>query len=68
MAGRVRVRRAQVQRFGPAGTMNGTHLLFTPAFPPRFTGAERLLTAWHGPVDSWEQAASTPRSPRRSPS
>ncbi|WP_406327029.1 helix-turn-helix domain-containing protein [Streptomyces sp. NBC_00203] len=44
------VRPGQVQRFGPAGTMNGTHLLFTPAFPPRFTGAERLLTAWHGPV------------------
>lgn len=44
------VRPGQVQRFGPAGTMNGTHLLFTPAFPPRFTGAEQLLTDWYGPV------------------
>lgn len=44
------VRPGQVQRFGPADAVNGVHLLFTPAFPPRFTGADRLLTSWHGPT------------------
>lgn len=44
------VRPGQVQRFGPADAVNGTHLVFTPAFPPRFTGADRLLTSWHGPT------------------
>ncbi|MGP4043034.1 AraC family transcriptional regulator [Streptomyces sp. 2A115] len=44
------VRPGQVQRFGPSGEFNGTRLLFSAAFPPRFTGAERLLAHWYGPV------------------
>ncbi|WP_416223254.1 helix-turn-helix domain-containing protein [Streptomyces hygroscopicus] len=44
------VRPGQVQRFGRAGSMNGTHLLFTPAFPPHFGGVDRLVGEWYGPV------------------
>ncbi|MER6957642.1 AraC family transcriptional regulator [Streptomyces sp. NPDC000618] len=44
------VRPGQVQRFGPAEALNGTHLLFTAAFPPLFAGADHLLTDWYAPV------------------
>jgi len=50
------VRPGQVQRFGPAGTLNGQHLLFTAAFPARFGSAERLFDEWYGPV-CWQLAA-----------
>lgn len=44
------VRPGQVQRFGDLGTTDGVHLMFTPAFPPSFSGAEHLVSAWYGPV------------------
>lgn len=44
------IRPGQVQRFGRRGLMNGTHLLFTPAFPPHVTSADRLLDEWSGPT------------------
>ncbi|MFE2069213.1 helix-turn-helix domain-containing protein [Streptomyces sp. NPDC059467] len=44
------VRPGQVQRFGRPGTMNGTHLLFTPAFPPHLASIDRLVREWYGPV------------------
>nr|WP_055491076.1 helix-turn-helix domain-containing protein [Streptomyces sp. TP-A0356] len=46
----------QVQRFGRPGTMNGTHLLFTPAFPPHIGGTDRLVDEWYGPV-CWQLGA-----------
>ena len=36
------IRPGQMQRFGPPGGMNGTHTLFTPAFPPAFSSTDRL--------------------------
>ncbi|MGW3953117.1 helix-turn-helix domain-containing protein [Streptomyces sp. NPDC004752] len=44
------VRPGQVQHFGRPGTMNGAHILFTPAFPPRLPSTDRLLHEWYGPV------------------
>ncbi|MEU5595010.1 AraC family transcriptional regulator [Streptomyces sp. NPDC020298] len=44
------IRPGQVQRFLGEGTMDGTHLLFTPAFPPRFSSADRLVNEWYGAV------------------
>ncbi|MGW2048313.1 AraC family transcriptional regulator [Streptomyces sp. NPDC001858] len=44
------IRPGQVQRFGRPGTMQGTHLLFTPSFPPSLAGTDRLVHGWYGPV------------------
>ncbi|MFD3931932.1 helix-turn-helix domain-containing protein [Streptomyces sp. NPDC058614] len=44
------IRPGQVQRFDRPGTLQGTHLLFTPAFPPRLAGIDRLVREWYGPV------------------
>ncbi|SNX55640.1 AraC-like DNA-binding protein [Streptomyces sp. TLI_55] len=44
------VRPGQVQRFVRPGTANGTHLLFTPAFPPHTSSADRLVNEWYGPA------------------
>ncbi|MEU5277938.1 AraC family transcriptional regulator [Streptomyces asoensis] len=44
------VRPGQVQSFVRPGTADGIHLLFTPAFPARTDGADRLTHAWHGPA------------------
>ncbi|MGQ4360311.1 AraC family transcriptional regulator [Streptomyces sp. SAS_272] len=44
------VRPGQVQSFVRPGTANGTHLLFTPAFPPHSSSADRLVNEWYGPV------------------
>ncbi|MFD7503613.1 helix-turn-helix domain-containing protein [Streptomyces sp. NPDC059850] len=44
------MRPGQVQRYVRPGTTNGTHLLFTPSFLPLFSGADRLLDPWYGPV------------------
>ncbi|MEU5265476.1 AraC family transcriptional regulator [Amycolatopsis sp. NPDC021455] len=44
------VRPGQVQGFGDIGTADGAHLMFTPAFPPAFSGVERVVGAWSGPV------------------
>ena len=43
------VRPGQVQRFVRPGTANGIHLLFTPAFPPHSSSADRLVNEWYGP-------------------
>ncbi|MFF9042080.1 AraC family transcriptional regulator [Streptomyces sp. NPDC014892] len=42
------VRPGQVQRFVRPGTANGTHLLFTSAFPPHSSSADRLVNEWYG--------------------
>lgn len=42
------VRPGQVQRFDAQAATNGIHLLFTPSFPPVFSGAERIVTPWYG--------------------
>ncbi|SPE99418.1 hypothetical protein SMA5143A_0125 [Streptomyces sp. MA5143a] len=47
---RLWVRPGQVQRFVRPGTANGAHLLFTPAFPPHASSADRLVTEWYGPA------------------
>ncbi|MFI5823710.1 AraC family transcriptional regulator [Streptomyces rishiriensis] len=44
------VRPGQVQRFVRPGTANGAHLLFTPAFPPHTSSADRLVKEWYGPA------------------
>ncbi|MFJ6080004.1 AraC family transcriptional regulator [Streptomyces sp. NPDC092369] len=44
------VRPGQVQSFVRPGTANGTHLLFTPAFPPHTSSADRLVNEWYGPA------------------
>ncbi|MFE1922363.1 AraC family transcriptional regulator [Streptomyces asoensis] len=44
------VRPGQVQRFVRPGTANGMHLLFTPAFPPHTSSADRLVKEWYGPA------------------
>ncbi|GAB7109715.1 AraC family transcriptional regulator [Streptomyces phaeofaciens JCM 4814] len=44
------VRPGQVQSFVRPGTANGTHLLFTPAFPPHASSADRLVNEWYGPA------------------
>ncbi|MFI8233982.1 AraC family transcriptional regulator [Streptomyces sp. NPDC085900] len=44
------VRPGQVQRFVRPGTANGTHLLFTPAFPSHTSSADRLVGEWYGPA------------------
>ncbi|MGY4745641.1 helix-turn-helix domain-containing protein [Streptomyces sp. ATMOS53] len=44
------IRPGQVQRFGSPGTMNGTHLLFTPAFPAHLASTARLIDEGYGPV------------------
>ncbi|MEI5519754.1 AraC family transcriptional regulator [Streptomyces brasiliscabiei] len=43
------VRPGQVQSFARQGTANGTHLLFTSAFPPHSSSADRLVNEWYGP-------------------
>ncbi|MFJ8140834.1 AraC family transcriptional regulator [Streptomyces sp. NPDC096013] len=50
------VRPGQVQRFVRPGTANGTHLLFTPAFPPHTSSADRLVKEWYGPA-CWQLGA-----------
>ncbi|MEU2338766.1 AraC family transcriptional regulator [Streptomyces sp. NPDC006654] len=50
------VRPGQVQRFVRPGTANGTHLLFTPAFPPHSSSADRLVKEWYGPA-CWQLGA-----------
>ncbi len=49
-------RPGQVQRFVWPGTANGTHLLFTPAFPPQSSSADRLVKEWYGP-GCWQLGA-----------
>ncbi|MEU9451846.1 AraC family transcriptional regulator [Streptomyces sp. NPDC048277] len=44
------VRPGQVQRFTAPGRMNGTHVLFTPAFPEPTAAIVRLTDDWSGPV------------------
>lgn len=44
------VRPGQVQSFVRPGTADGTHLLFTPAFPPHNSTADRLVNEWYGPA------------------
>ncbi|MEU5296254.1 helix-turn-helix transcriptional regulator [Streptomyces umbrinus] len=51
------VRPGQVQRFIRPGTANGTHLLFTPAFPPHSSSADRLVNEWYGSA-CWQLGAS----------
>jgi AraC-like DNA-binding protein len=50
------IRPGQVQRFGRAGAMDGTHLLFTPAFPPQLASVDRMVKEWYGPV-CWQLGA-----------
>ncbi|MER5713663.1 helix-turn-helix transcriptional regulator [Streptomyces sp. NPDC002132] len=50
------VRPGQVQSFTRPGTANGTHLLFTPAFPPHSGSADRLVNEWYGP-SHWQLGA-----------
>ncbi|MGW1675330.1 AraC family transcriptional regulator [Streptomyces sp. NPDC002324] len=42
------VRPGQVQSFVRPGTANGTLLLFTAAFPPHTSSADRLVDEWYG--------------------
>ncbi|MBK3580729.1 AraC family transcriptional regulator [Streptomyces sp. MBT65] len=51
------IRPGQVQSFVRTGTANGTHLLFTPAFPPHSSSADRLVNEWYGPA-CWQLGAS----------
>ncbi|MEU6228813.1 helix-turn-helix transcriptional regulator [Streptomyces sp. NPDC047042] len=51
------VRPGQVQSFVRPGTANGTHLLFTPAFPPHSSSADRLVNEWYGSA-CWQLGAS----------
>ena len=51
------VRPGQVQRFDGRAATGGTHLLFTPSFPPVFSSAERLVTPWYGTA-CWQLGAS----------
>lgn len=46
----------QVQSFVRPGTTNGTHLLFTPAFPPHTSSADRWAKEWYGP-GCWQLGA-----------
>ncbi|WP_093622961.1 helix-turn-helix domain-containing protein [Streptomyces sp. 3213.3] len=50
------IRPGQVQHFGRPGTMNGPHLLFTPAFPSRLASTVRLIDEWYGPA-CWQLGA-----------
>ncbi|WP_020120342.1 AraC family transcriptional regulator [Streptomyces canus] len=50
------IRPGQVQRFARPGTADGTHLLFTPAFPPHSSSADRLVKEWYGPA-CWQLGA-----------
>ncbi|MER6241921.1 MULTISPECIES: AraC family transcriptional regulator [Streptomyces] len=50
------IRPGQVQRFVRPGTANGTQLLFTPAFPPHTSSADRLVKEWYGPA-CWQLGA-----------
>ncbi|HTI24893.1 MAG TPA: AraC family transcriptional regulator [Kutzneria sp.] len=50
------IRPGQVQRYDWSGTMNGPHVLFTSAFPARFSGADHLVADWSGPV-CWQLGA-----------
>ncbi|MEE1836114.1 AraC family transcriptional regulator [Streptomyces sp. SP17KL33] len=52
------VRPGQVQRFVRPGTANGTHLLFTSAFPPHSSSADRLVKEWYGP-GCWQLGAGS---------
>src|ERR1044072_2523420 len=52
------VRPGQVQRFVRPGTANGTHLLFTSAFPPHSSSADRLVNEWYGSA-CWQLGASS---------
>ncbi|MFC9132043.1 AraC family transcriptional regulator [Streptomyces sp. NPDC057099] len=51
------IRPGQVQRFVRPATANGTHLLFTPAFPPHSSSADRLVNEWYGPA-CWQLGAT----------
>ncbi|WP_327699950.1 AraC family transcriptional regulator [Streptomyces sp. NBC_00459] len=51
------VRPGQVQSFVRPGTANGTHLLFTSAFPPHTSSADRLVNEWSGSA-CWQLGAS----------
>ncbi|MEU1342736.1 AraC family transcriptional regulator [Streptomyces sp. NPDC005827] len=44
------VRPGQVQRFPAPGRVNGTHVLFTPAFPEPTPATAHLTDDWSGPV------------------
>ncbi|MFC8146439.1 AraC family transcriptional regulator [Streptomyces paradoxus] len=50
------VRPGQVQSHAEPGGINGTHLLFTPAFPAPSAAASRLADDWYGPA-CWQLAA-----------
>ena len=50
------IRPGQVQRYDWTGGVNGPHLLFTAAFPARFSGDDRLLSESYGPV-CWQLGA-----------
>jgi AraC-like DNA-binding protein len=50
------VRPGQVQSFVRPGTANGTHLLFTSAFPPHTSSADRWVKEWYGP-GCWQLGA-----------
>ncbi|MDH6553843.1 AraC-like DNA-binding protein [Streptomyces sp. SAI-135] len=45
-----------MQRFVRPGAAKGTHLLFTPAFPPHSSSADRLVKEWYGPA-CWQLGA-----------
>ena len=51
------IRPGQVQRFDQAGRLGGRHLLFTAAFPPEFSAADRLVADWSG-VTCWQLGTS----------
>ncbi|MFF8937951.1 AraC family transcriptional regulator [Streptomyces paradoxus] len=42
------IRPGQVQSFVRPGIANGTHLLFTSAFPPHTSSADKLVGTWYG--------------------
>lgn len=46
-------RPGQVQRFDERASTSGTHLMFTPAFPPPFAAVDRVVSPWAG-QDSWQ--------------
>ncbi|WP_328684842.1 helix-turn-helix domain-containing protein [Streptomyces sp. NBC_00343] len=52
------VRPGQVQRFAASGRMDGTHLLFTPAFPEPTSTAHRLAEDW--PATNCRQLGAGP--------
>ncbi|WP_033309587.1 AraC family transcriptional regulator [Streptomyces iakyrus] len=52
------IRPGQVQRLASPGLMNGTHLLFTPAFPETTAAASRLADDWSAP-NCWQLGTSS---------